>query len=130
MNSITLLQQIFEVCIIPLLGVLTAFAVAYIKAKMNELSAAAGNATEQKYLKMISETITKCVIATNQTYVDSLKNKNAFNKEAQKEAFELTYNAVLDILSDDAKDYIAEAFGDAEIYLTTLIEEAVNKNKL
>lgn len=130
MNSITLLQQIFEVCIIPLLGVLTAFAVAYIKAKMNELSAAAGNATEQKYLKMISETITKCVIATNQTYVDSLKNKDAFNKEAQKEAFELTYNAVLDILSDDAKDYIAEAFGDAEIYLTTLIEEAVNKNKL
>ena len=130
MNSITLLQQIFEVCIIPLLGVLTAFAVAYIKAKMNELSAAAGNATEQKYLKMISETITKCVIATNQTYVDSLKNKDAFSKEAQKEAFELTYNAVLDILSDDAKDYIAEAFGDAEIYLTTLIEEAVNKNKL
>lgn len=130
MNSITLLQQIFEVCIIPLLGVLTAFAVAYIKAKTNELSAAAGNATEQKYLKMISETITKCVIATNQTYVDSLKNKDAFNKEAQKEAFELTYNAVLDILSDDAKDYIAEAFGDAEIYLTTLIEEAVNKNKL
>ena len=130
MNSITLLQQIFEVCIIPLLGVLTAFAVAYIKAKMNELSAAAGNATEQKYLKMISETITKCVIATNQTYVDSLKNKDVFNKEAQKEAFELTYNAVLDILSDDAKDYIAEAFGDAEIYLTTLIEEAVNKNKL
>ena len=130
MNSITLLQQIFEVCIIPLLGVLTAFAVAYIKAKMNELSAAAGNATEQKYLKMISETITKCVIATNQTYVDSLKNKDAFSKEAQKEAFELTYNAVLDILSDDAKDYIAETFGDAEVYLTTLIEEAVNKNKL
>lgn len=130
MNSITLLQQIFEVCIIPLLGVLTAFAVAYIKAKTDELSAAAGNATEQKYLKMISETITKCVIATNQTYVDSLKNKDAFSKEAQKEAFELTYNAVLDILSDDAKDYIAEAFGDAEIYLTTLIEEAVNKNKL
>lgn len=130
MNSITLLQQIFEVCIIPLLGVLTAFAVAYIKAKTDELSAAAGNAKEQKYLKMISETITKCVIATNQTYVDSLKNKDVFNKEAQKEAFELTYNAVLDILSDDAKDYIAEAFGDAEIYLTTLIEEAVNKNKL
>ena len=130
MNSITLLQQIFEVCIIPLLGVLTTFAVAYIKAKTDELSAAAGNATEQKYLKMISETITKCVIATNQTYVDSLKNKDAFNKKAQKEAFELTYNAVLDILSDDAKDYIAEAFGDAETYLTTLIEEAVNKNKL
>ena len=62
MNSITLLQQIFEICIIPLLGVLTAFVVAYIKAKMNELSAAAGNAKEQKYLKMISETITKCVI--------------------------------------------------------------------
>ena len=87
MNSITLLQQIFEVCIIPLLGVLTTVAVAYIKAKTDELSAAAGNATEQKYLKMISETITKCVIATNQTYVDSLKNKDAFSKVNYLEDF-------------------------------------------
>ena len=130
MDKLSILQQIFEVCIIPLLGILTAYIVQYIKAKSDELQTATDNAMADKYIALLADTITKCVIATNQTYVDSLKNKDAFNKEAQKEAFELTYNAVLDILSDDAKDYIAEAFGDAEIYLTTLIEEAVNKNKL
>jgi len=36
---------------------------------------------------MLDDTITKCVIATNQTYVDSLKDKNAFDKAAQEEAF-------------------------------------------
>ena len=130
MDWLNLLTQIFEVCIIPLLGILTTYIVKYIQVKSNELQTATDNAMADKYIALLADTITKCVIATNQTYVDSLKNKDAFSKEAQREAFELTYNAVLDILSDDVKDYIAEAFGDAETYLTTLIEEAVNKNKL
>ena len=33
------------------------------------------------------------------------------------------------ILSDDAKTYINETFGDVETYLTTQIEAAVNENK-
>ena len=40
-----------------------------------------------KYLKMLSETITKCVIATNQTYVETLKKQGKFDEEAQKIAF-------------------------------------------
>ena len=128
MTTLQLLQQIFEVCVVPLLGVLTAFIVTYIKSKTAEISAATDNALEQKYLAMISETITKCVIATNQTYVDSLKDKDAFDKLAQKDASERTYKAVLNILSDDIKDYISETFGDAEVYLKTLIESSVNEN--
>ena len=82
-----LLQQIFNVCIIPLLGVLTAFIVKYVNAKSAEMSAQTDDALMQKYIKMLSETITACVIATNQTYVDALKDKNAFELEAQKAAF-------------------------------------------
>ena len=130
MEWMIILQQVFELCIIPLLGIITFYIVQFIKTKTEELNSNNSNELLSKYIEMLSNTICECVIATNQTYVDSLKNKDAFSKEAQKEAFELTYNAVLDILSDDAKDYIAEAFGDAETYLTTLIEEAVNKNKL
>jgi hypothetical protein len=78
---------------------------------------------------MISSTITDCVIATNQTYVNSLKESNSFTKEAQEEAFNKTFSAVLAILSDDAKAYINEATGDINVYLTQLIEAEVNKNK-
>lgn len=124
-----LIQQIFNVCIIPLLGVLTAFIVKYVNAKSAEMSAQTDDALMQKYIKMLSDTITACVIATNQTYVDALKDKNAFELEAQKAAFEMTKSAVLEILSADAKDYLSNAFGDLETYINNMIEAEVNRAK-
>ena len=47
-------------------------------------------------------------------------------KEAQKEAFELTYNAVMAVLTDEAKHYLAAIYGDLTAYITTRIEAEVN----
>lgn len=121
--------QIFQLCIIPLLGILTKYLVDYLNARRDELNAKTENETTQKYTTMIFDTITKCVIATNQTYVNSLKEQNAFDAEAQKTAFNKTMNAVLEILSEDAKQYIIETTGDLNTYLTNLIEAEVNKNR-
>lgn len=121
--------QIFQLCIIPLLGILTKYLVDYLNAKLDELNAKTENETAEKYTTMIFDTITKCVIATNQTYVNSLKEQNAFDAEAQKTAFNKTMNAVLEILSEDAKQYIIETTGDLNTYLTNLIEAEVNKNR-
>jgi division/cell wall cluster transcriptional repressor MraZ len=52
-----------------------------------------------------------------------------FDVEAQKEAFNMTLNAVMSILSDDAKDYLSEVFGDLNSYITSQIEASVNMNK-
>ena len=125
-----LLAQIFQVCIIPLLGVLTAFAVKWINAKSNEIKTQTDNELYQKYIDMLAQTITDCVIATNQTYVDALKNKNAFDKDAQIEAFRMTYEAVLNILSNDAKEYLQQAMGDFEGYVIQKIEAEVSANKI
>lgn len=124
-----LIASIFQVCIIPLLGVLTTFIVKWINAKRNELQTTIDDATLNKYLTLLSETITSCVIATNQTYVDSLKAQGKFNKEAQEEAFRMTSQAIMDILTDDAKEYLAQVFGDLEAYLKQKIEAEVNLNK-
>jgi hypothetical protein len=124
-----LLIQIFEVCIIPLLGVLTTFAIKFINTKTNEISEKVYNETQQKYLTMLNDTIIECVIATTQTYVESLKKENRFDAEAQKKAFDETYKAVLAILTDEAKDYIAEAVGDLDLYITQKIEATVNLHK-
>lgn len=124
-----LVTQIFQVCLIPLLGVLTAYAVSYLKAKQQELTSKTENATLNKYLYMLFDTVNTCVVATNQTYVDALKAEGKFDEEAQKNAFEKTYNAVLTILSNEAKTYITSTFGDLEQYLIKLIEESVKDNK-
>lgn len=125
-----LLTDIFEVCIIPLLGVLTAFVVQYLRAKSKEIIASLDNDAAQEYIEMITNTVTNCVIATNQTYVETLKKQNKFDADAQKVAFEKTLNAVIAVLSDDAKDYIVKTTGDLNTYLTNLIEAKVNENKV
>ena len=129
MEWLALLYEIFEVCIIPLLGVLTMYIVKFIQKKTEELNSKNENELMNKYLTMLSDTIIDCVIATNQTYVESLKKQGKFDAEAQKAAFEMTYNAVINVLSNEAKDYLTSIYGDLSAYITNMIEAEVNRNK-
>ena len=124
-----ILQQIFELCVIPLLGVLTTYLVKLIRKKNKELDEKVSNKISRKYIDMLADTITDCVVSTNQTYVDALKEANAFDKEAQKKAFELTYNKIMNVLTEDAKEYLTTIYGDLEIYITTKIESEVKLYK-
>ena len=126
---VSLIADIFQVCIIPLLGILTTYAVKYIKAKSNELTIKTENELMDKYILMLADTIADCVIATNQTYVDSLKKQGKFDAAAQEEAFNKTLNAVLAILNDEATEYLSAAFGDLNAYISSQIEVSVSKNK-
>lgn len=130
MEWLPLLYQILEVCIIPLLGILTAYIVKFINAKSAEIQNKVDNDTADKYIGMLNDTISACVIATTQTYVEALKKQNAFTAEAQKEAFNLTFNAIMAVLTDDAKSYLTEIYGDLTAYITNKIEAEVNMNKI
>lgn len=127
--TMTLLAEIMEVVVIPLLGILTAYLVKLVNAKIEDISDKRENELEKKYLDMLGTTITDCVMATTQTYVESLKRQGSFDAEAQKEAFNQTYSAVMNILSEDAKDYLTEAVGDLQLYITQKIEAEVKNNK-
>lgn len=130
MEWLPLLYQILEVCIIPLLGILTAYFVKWVNAKSAEIQHKVDNDTADKYIAMLDDTICACVIATTQTYVEALKKENAFTKEAQKEAFNLTFNAVMAVLTDEAKGYLSEIYGDLTAYITNKIEAEVSLNKI
>ena len=129
MEWTVLLTDIFQVCIIPLLGVLTAFFVKWVNAKSAEIQTNIKDVTLAKYMDMLTSTITDCVIATNQTYVEALKKEGKFDLEAQKVAFNLTKDAVLKILSTEAQTYLSTAVGDLNAYITKKIEAEVNLNK-
>ena len=129
MNWLEMLYKILEVCVVPLLGILTVYAVKFIKVKSDEIKTRADNELADKYIDLLSTTISDCVIATNQTYVEALKKENAFTAEAQRKAFELTYDAVLEVLSDDAVIYLTSIYGDLSKYITAKIEAEVNLNK-
>lgn len=124
-----ILTLLLEIVIIPLLGALTVYIVTLLKAKTKEITDKIENDKADKYIYMLSNTITKCVTATNQTYVDNLKKDNAFSKEAQQEALKMTADAVLAILSDEAKTYLPTIVGDLNTYILTQIESEVNRLK-
>lgn len=127
--TMALLAEIMEVVVIPLLGILTAYVVKLVNAKIEDINKKRDNVLEEKYLTMLGATISDCVTATTQTYVESLKKQGKFDAEAQKEAFNQTYTAVMNILSEEAKKYLTVAVGDLNLYITQKIEAEVNANK-
>ena len=76
-----------------------------------------------------AEAIAAAVAATNQTYVDALKNAGKFDAEAQKQAAQKALAACLQSISPAAQEFIERAYGDIREYLTTRIEAEVRKQK-
>ena len=103
--------------------------IVYIRIKNKEIKDKTDSETIDRYLDMLEGTITDAVLTTTQTYVEALKNKNAFDAEAQKIAFKMSYDAVMKVLTDDAKVYLQTIVGDLQTYITNKIEAKVKLTK-
>ena len=97
---------------------------------MKTLADTTNDEKQKKYIEMLNSTITDCVIATTQTYVDTLKKQGKFDKEAQEQAFLMTFNAVSGLLTEESKKYLNEAIEDLDLYIKQKIESEVNINKI
>ena len=129
MNWMEILAQIFEIVVFPLLGVGTAYLCYFIKVKIAELKEKTKNEKEKKYLDMLDKTICEAVIATNQTYVEALKKAGKFDGAAQAEAFKKTYETVMKLLTDDAKEFLSTLTADLEADIQNKNEAQVNLAK-
>ena len=118
-----------QLVVFPLLGIGTTYLIILINTKIKELKKQSDNDLEKKYLDMLNNTITDCVLATNQTYVNELKKQGKFDLDAQKIAFQKTYENVMALLTDEAKKYLSEALGDLQTYVNNKIEAEVLLNK-
>ena len=112
-----------------MIGVLTAYAIKWLNAKEIETLNRVESTMGDKYIAMFFETVRDCVSATTQTYVDSLKKQGKFDAEAQKIAFQMSFDAVMNTLTEDAKEYLTSIYGDLTVYLTNKIEAEVKAQK-
>lgn len=129
MNWAQIIQTLYETVLFPLILLAGVSLVAFLSTKISESKAKTKNETSKKYLDMLDKTISNAVLATTQTYVESLKKQGKFDIEAQKIAFNQTFDAVLNVLTDEGKKYIQESVGDLETYITTRIEAIVKTTK-
>ena len=129
MEWTNILADFIQIFLIPIAGLLTVYLVVLIKNKTKQITDKTDSDLADKYINMLSDTIATCVVATNQTYVSNLKKENMFDKNAQKEALNMTADAVKKILSADAQKYLNETYGDVSTLILEKIEAEVAKNK-
>ena len=101
----------------------------YINKKKKQIQDTTDNELVDKYLDIVEDVITDAVLTTTQTYVESLKNKNMFDEEAQRIAFQQTYDAVMKVITEDMKKVLSTVVGDLETYITNKIEATVKVTK-
>ena len=82
-----------------------------------------------KWIIKIFDILETCVKIVNQTMVDNLKASGNFTEEAQKEAFAKTYNMIMERLSEDARAFIVEAYGDVDRFVTDYIDAIISDLK-
>lgn len=122
---LTLLQAV----LVAATPVLTAFACKLINKAAGWFSAKTNNRVVEKYAYEIADVISTSVTYASQTYVDALKKDGAFNASEQKTAFSLAYKTAEGMLTEGARNFITETYGDINSFLTAKIEAEVSARK-
>ncbi|NLK87714.1 MAG: hypothetical protein GX279_09515 [Clostridiaceae bacterium] len=117
-----IISIIINTLLIPLLPTVSAFIIAMIKAKMNEVK-------QNKYLSVAEDAVCTAVAAVTQTYVDGLKKAQSFDKDAMLSAFNLAKSKALAIMGSKAQDIVKYVYGDLNTWLDNKIEYYVKISK-
>lgn len=124
-----LVYDIFKTVLIPLLGIGVSYLIYLFKTKVDQLKQNTDSEVQRRYLDLLEKYVIDAVVATNQTYVNALKEAGTFDLDAQKEAFRRTKDAVLELLTEDIKELLGTFVGDLDTYVNNLIESTVHYNR-
>ena len=91
----------FNNYIIPIIGVAVFIIVFLIKKFFFKKKENATSNLEKETLSFLEEIIVKTILDANEVYVNTLKDKDGFTKEAQEEALTAIYNEVIKDIPDD-----------------------------
>ncbi len=84
------------------------------------------NDTTVKLLTEATTVVTNAVRCVFQTYVESLKSEGKFDEQSQEIAIKKAGDITLSQLSEDAKEYIKNNFGNINDWVNTQIEASIN----
>lgn len=101
----------------------------YFKKLADHISAKTKNEKYSTIINNINDIVQAAVMATQQTFVDNLKKDGKFNPEAQKEAFNKTFNEVKAQITPELENAVNEIVKDFDKWLETQIEATIKKIK-
>lgn len=113
-----ILLSVVSIILTALISWLTQRLIAWINSKIS-------NSKNAKYLTDAVDVVARAVKVTYQTFVQGLKDKNMFDKEAQLQALNQAKDMVLPQLSQDVKGYIENNFGNVDNWIINMIESTI-----
>jgi len=123
------LSTLLQAVIIAAIPVCAAFAGKGIRALTAYFCARTDSETARKHMTAAAEAVAKAVAYTSQTFVDTLKKKDAFTKENQEEALKRAVEQAKALLTAEARAFLTESYGDLDDYLKANIEAEVRAQK-
>lgn len=111
------------------LSTLLAMFGAFARTKLQEWKQKVNNDNLKAILDKLDFIVQMAVEATNQTFVNDIKNGGKMTDEQKKEAFNQTLEAIMQMLSEEDKEKITEQFGDMATYITNNIEAYIGSKK-
>lgn len=111
------------------LSTLLAMFGAFARTKLQEWKQKVNNDNLKAILDKLDFIVQMAVEATNQTFVNDIKNGGKMTEEQKKEAFNQTLEAIMQMLSEEDKEKITEQFGDMATYITNNIEAYIGSKK-
>lgn len=125
----TVLNEILKAVLAAAIPILSAYLLNLIQSKSKAAQAGTNSLMVKDMVAGAEKIVTDAVTATNQTFVDSLKESGKFDEAAAKAAFEKSKDAILKILPQTTKDALAVLYGDVDAWLDSKIEATVKAAK-
>ena len=123
------IQNVFYIIITAAVPILTTYVCKFLYTKWTEGKSHIKHEHVTDVLDQVVSMVLNCVQTTTQTFVDELKKKGEFTEDAAKEAFAMTKEAALSMLSEEASNIITEVYCNVDVYIDTLIESLVKQLK-
>lgn len=104
----------------------------YVNASIDDIQANTKLAEYEKLNKVIDQVqsvMTTIVQSVNQTFVDGLKKSGSFTKDSATEAKNMALDMADTLITEEAINAIEKVYGDANVYLDSLIETLVKELK-
>lgn len=113
----------------PLCIAISSFLIALIRQQTVRIEAKIKDEKTKRLIEIAEGVVSQAVTSVTQTYVESLKAKGTFDKNAQMAAFKESKDKIYLMLTDETMKAVQDNYGDIEEWIKTKIEETVNKSK-
>ena len=123
------LNQLLTAVLIAAVPVLTGFITQILKKKSSEIVERTDNERIDWLVVLAEDIVVKSVQYTNQTYVDTLKKCGAFDVDAQKQAFKLSFDRSKSLLTQASQEAVSIVYGSVDEWIKTQIEANVQEVK-